>query len=202
MKTYGLVIEHDENAECVWTKDFVLFREDRPAEDQIKLPLDTAPSAYSGRDFFTFESSQTLLRVWLDVYRTTAAEKIAPPQYFQREHARCFAHVLAALGQEPILILIGRHGSFNDVKVEKILDVQAFRDLMVSYYPKITLTRDGDAFTAKTSCPADLYWETTGGILSTTRTASGQSTTLSGADPGVRVRVGWKYFSNVAEIVV
>lgn len=204
MKQYGLVIEHELTVGGRWSPNLFLdvaAQDDRVARS-TQVNLAELPKTYSGRDFFTFASSDQGSLQWWDVYRLTAPEKLTPPQLFQREEMSCIAHVLASVGQEPILVLIGPHDGFDNIKVEKILDVQGFRDLMVSYYPKIQVKREGNIFTAASSCPAEMYWETTGGILSSTRTTSGQETTLQGADPGTRVRVGWKYFSNVVEVTI
>ena len=212
MKIYSLQISHELTRNSYWTKDFELVQISSFVQDdetietktvKAKVDVATCPEAYSGRDFFTYADVRDDFG-WVDVYRNTAVSKLTPAQYFQTNGISCVAHVLSSVGKESVLILIGENiESFKQVEGVEHLTLQGFRDLLNSYYPKITVKRNGLDFIAYADSTADLYWETTGGSLSNLRTSSGSKTTLSGTDgKGVKIRVGYKYFSNMCEVAL
>lgn len=92
-----------------------------------------------------------------------------------------------------------------------------WRDLVVTFLPKITLAvdiQDGvtriTASATQAGAPVDLtgvdlYWECTGGALRATRstfTSASCETEISNTRPGDRVKAGFRYFSGAAEVTL
>ena len=199
MKIFGICINHELTRGSKWTADLVLERE---VGGPIQLDVTSAPQEYSGRDFFTFADVRDDFG-WLDVYRNTAATKLNPAQYFQANGISCIAHKLCSLGKEPSVVLFGETPeAFADVVGVQVLSLDGFRVLLNTTFPAVKITKSGDTFTATTDSPADIYWEATGGVLSSTRSKSGEPIKLTGAATGTKVRAGWKYFSNAVEVAL
>lgn len=205
MKTYGLIHVREHLLGSAWSSQLTFVPQ---RGESVQLVVAEAPASDSGRSLCSFAQSisqENAFPRWLDFYRSNAAAKLSPAHFFRANALVPLAHLIRSVGKEPILLLLGGEAAAFPSAMEVLPQgstATGFAEEVL--FPAIALTKQpfegGWSLTATADTPAELFWEATGGLLDRRRTLSGEPNRISGGNlSGVRVKLGFKYFSGVTE---
>lgn len=153
---------------------------------------------------------------FLNVYAETFLQKTPTAQFLS---TRLWSAICAVSrpGEMIVGITTAEEDDISGLGLDGDLSAAQWRDLVVTFLPKITLSvdiQDGvthiTALATQSGSPVDLtgvdlYWECTGGILRASRSTfvgADAHTEISNTRPGDRVKAGFRYFSGAAEVTL
>lgn len=217
-----------------WTKDgddFVLHSgaDEKPDTEVARItPADVPDVAARSSDharWVMFCTQSDGRSVWQSIYPATLPDRISVREYFSRQTG--ISHALAQVfipivGQDPILVLCGAadpatFSSLSGVEPLPAGDLSTVLDQMPGLSVEQVEVEGSGVTLCTTVCQKDgtpmtvsgveIYWSTTGGVLSANRTTTTNGTahsslTLFDQTQQVKVKVGFRDYPGVAEVII